>query len=141
MKIGTAVVVLLVSGVLAEMSVSMAQLQHTNSPLTSVTVMDRKDKYLELSILLRNARDYLYEQVPETRTNSNLEVTAFVDCSRRKSSVRFAFIGRPGEPVYKVTCDSEGHIQSYEKRSGTDVTYGKDIPPPRVERKAPTPRK
>lgn len=88
--------------------------QSTNVVFTSVTVKDRQGKTVVVNFLEQSARKYLWEKAPETKTNKNLEVSVYVDCSKKKSSFRFNFCTEIGESQYSVTCDSAGVVTDFQ---------------------------
>ena len=81
--------------------------------LINVSVRDQNGEAVRLTALAMKARDYLYEKAPETRTNQNIEVSAYVDCSGKQSSFYFEFFGKVGEKEYSVRLDSKGRLKEY----------------------------
>lgn len=74
-------IVLLLTAMAALSSFSADYAQEKVPGLINVAVRDQNGEGVRLTALAMKARDYLYQKAPETQTNQNIQVSAYVGCS------------------------------------------------------------
>lgn len=94
--------------------VAVAEDNSTNINLMSVTVLGRSGEQARLQTLARTALASLHDKFPETRTNRSLKIAAYIDFSKDEPEIRFAYLGRPGDKWFRITCTLSGQLRKCE---------------------------